>query len=107
MSIICQCLYPLGINVGYVTVKYGIFICFSSHMIYLGFHWENIMKNAEFMKLVTALRGLDHHQRKRLGAALAQSSDEANVLDLIEGCFEGKSACPHCGQCRAVPEWQC
>jgi transposase-like protein len=54
------------------------------------------MKNAEFMQLITALRGLDHHQRKRLGAALKQSSDEANVLDLIEGCFEGKSACPHC-----------
>jgi transposase-like protein len=54
------------------------------------------MKNAEFTQLITALRGLDHFQRKRLRAVLKQTSDEANVLDLIEGCFEGKSACPHC-----------
>ncbi len=54
------------------------------------------MKNAEFMQLIAALRGLNHQQRKRLSAVMGQSSDEAAVLDLIEGCFESKSACPHC-----------
>ena len=41
------------------------------------------MENAEFMQLIATLRGLDHHQRKRLSAALKQSSDEAKVLELI------------------------
>jgi len=50
------------------------------------------MKNAEFTQLITALRDLDHHQRKRLGAAFKQPSDEANVLDLIKACFEALRA---------------
>jgi transposase-like protein len=65
-------------------------------MVYIGFHWESIMNNAEFMQLITALRDLDHHQRKRLSASLNQARDEAKVFDLIEACFEANSACPHC-----------
>ncbi|ESS71231.1 hypothetical protein MGMO_115c00160 [Methyloglobulus morosus KoM1] len=49
------------------------------------------MNNGEFMQLVTALRELDHHQRKRLSASLNQASDEAKVFDVIEACFECKS----------------
>ena len=55
------------------------------------------MKSAEFMQWVTAIRELDHHQRKLLGAALNQQSDELCVLELIEASFDAKSACPHCG----------
>jgi transposase-like protein len=54
------------------------------------------MDNAEFIQLIAALRGLDHHQRKRLSATLGQAGDEAKVFGLIEARFEGKSACPHC-----------
>jgi hypothetical protein len=54
------------------------------------------MKSAEFMQWVTAFRELDHHQRKLLGAALNQQSDELCVLELIEASFDAKNACPHC-----------
>ncbi|WP_411725983.1 IS1595 family transposase [Methyloglobulus sp.] len=54
------------------------------------------MKSAEFMALMTTIRRLDHHQRKRLSAALRQSSGESNVLEWIEASFDAKSACPHC-----------
>ncbi len=54
------------------------------------------MNNSEFMQLISTLRDLDHHQRKRLSASLNQVGDEAKVFGLIEACFEGKSACPHC-----------
>jgi len=54
------------------------------------------MNNGEFMQLISALRELDHHQRKRLSASLNQASDEAKVFDVIEACFEANSACPHC-----------
>jgi transposase-like protein len=54
------------------------------------------MRSAEFMQLVTTIRELDHHQRKRLSAVLNQPSDESKVLELIEACFDAKSACPHC-----------
>jgi transposase-like protein len=54
------------------------------------------MKSAEFFQLITAIRELDHHQRKLLNAALNQLSDEPKVLELIEACFDSKSACPHC-----------
>jgi transposase-like protein len=65
-------------------------------MIHIGFHWENIMNNAEFMQLISALRDLDHRQRKCLSTSLNQVGDEAKAFDLIEACFEANSACPHC-----------
>lgn len=65
-------------------------------MIYIVFLLGNIMNNAEFMQLITALRDLDHHQRKRLSASLNQVDGEAKVFGLIEACFEANSACPHC-----------
>jgi transposase-like protein len=65
-------------------------------MIYKGFLWESIMNNGEFMQLISTLRDLDHHQRKRLSESLNQASDEAKVFDVIEACFEANSACPHC-----------
>ena len=55
------------------------------------------MKSAEFMQWVAAIHELDHHQRKLLGAALNQQSDELCVLELIEASFDAKNACPHCG----------
>jgi len=54
------------------------------------------MTSDEFMELITAIRELDHHQRKQMGAALSQQSDEAKVIELIEAFFDTKSACPHC-----------
>jgi transposase-like protein len=54
------------------------------------------MKSAEFMLLITAIDELDHHQRKLLGAALNQLSDEPKVFELIESCFDARNACPHC-----------
>lgn len=54
------------------------------------------MTNDEFIELITAIRELDHHQRKQLSAVLSQQSDEAKVIELIEACFDTKSACPHC-----------
>jgi transposase-like protein len=54
------------------------------------------MKSAEFMQLLVALRGLDHHQRKRLSAALNKPSDQIKVLEHIEARFDALSACPHC-----------
>ncbi len=54
------------------------------------------MRNAEFMKLLTAMRELDHHQRKVLNTALNRQSDGLRVIELIETSFDTKSACPHC-----------
>ncbi len=54
------------------------------------------MNNGEFMQLISTLRDLGHHQRKRLSASLGQVGDEAKVVDMIEACFEANSACPHC-----------
>lgn len=54
------------------------------------------MTSDEFMELITAIRELDHHQRKQLRAVLSQQSDGAKVIELIEACFDTKSACPHC-----------
>lgn len=54
------------------------------------------MDNGEFMQLISNLRDLDHHQRKRLSASLNQVGDEAKVFDLIKARFEANSACPHC-----------
>jgi transposase-like protein len=62
----------------------------------VGFLWESIMNNAEFMQLIISLGDLDHHQCKRLSATLNQAGDESKVFDLIEACFEANSACPHC-----------
>ncbi len=53
------------------------------------------MNNYKFMLLISTLRDLGHHQRKRLSASLNQASDEAKVFDLIEACFEANSTCPH------------
>jgi len=54
------------------------------------------MKSVEFMQLITAIHELDHHQRKLLSAALNELSDESKALELIEACFDARSACPHC-----------
>jgi transposase-like protein len=54
------------------------------------------MRSAEFMQLLAAIRELNHHQRKQLISFLGQQSDEPKVLELIESCFDAKSACPHC-----------
>lgn len=48
------------------------------------------------MKLLTAMRELDHHQRKVLNTALNRQSDGLRVIELIETSFDTKSACPHC-----------
>lgn len=54
------------------------------------------MKSTEFTQLITAVRGLDHHQRTRLIAALTQQSDEPKVLEIIESHFDATHTCPHC-----------
>jgi transposase-like protein len=54
------------------------------------------MRSAEFMQLLIAIRKLNHHQRNQLGSLLNQQSDEPKILELIESCFDTKSACPHC-----------
>ena len=54
------------------------------------------MRNAEFMKLLTAMSELDHHQRKVLNTALNRQSNGLRVIELIETSFDTKSACPHC-----------
>ena len=54
------------------------------------------MTSDEFMALITAIRELDHHQRKQLSAVLSQQSDGAKVIELIEAYFDTKSSCPHC-----------
>jgi hypothetical protein len=58
------------------------------------------MNNAEFMKLISTLGDLDHHQRERLSATLNQVGDEAKAVDLIEARFEAnrdfcKNTCFH------------
>jgi len=54
------------------------------------------MKSAEFKELLTAIRELDHHQRKQLSAALTQLSDEIKVLEFIEARFDTHKVCPFC-----------
>ena len=54
------------------------------------------MRNAEFMKLLTVMRELDHHQRKVLSTALNRQSNGLKVIELIESSFDTKSSCPHC-----------
>jgi transposase-like protein len=56
------------------------------------------MKSADFKELLTAIQELDHHQRKRLSAALNQPSDEIKVLELIEARFDAHRACPFCAE---------
>lgn len=44
------------------------------------------MNNAEFMQLISTLRDLGHHQRKRLSATLNQVGDEAKALQPDGAC---------------------
>ena len=54
----------------------------------------------EFNELLLTLRGLNHHQRNLVKAALNQQADLPEVLELIEARFELKPACPHCAGIR-------
>jgi transposase-like protein len=92
----CQIALDTGFDFGYVTVKCGIFILSYRQTIYIGIQGEIIMKSSEFMQLLTAIRGLDHPQRKRLSAALNKPSDPIKVFERIEARFDAQRACPHC-----------
>jgi transposase-like protein len=54
------------------------------------------MKAPEFLKLISEINQLDHHQRSVLTTTLAQLSDEPLVSELIETAFDTKGICPYC-----------
>lgn len=58
------------------------------------------MKSTEFKRLVTAVSELDHHQRKKLMERLSKGSDDSQVVEVIESCFDGRRFCPDCRSVR-------
>ena len=56
------------------------------------------MKASEFLKVISTVNTLNHHQRTLLLKALEHSSDELEVSELIETHFDTKKCCPHCLQ---------
>ena len=54
------------------------------------------MKAPEFLKFISEINQLDHHQRSVLTTTLAHLSDEPMVSELIETAFDTKGICPYC-----------
>ena len=57
-------------------------------MIFCRFSIGDHHEKRQIFQLITAIRELDHHQRKLLNTALNQLSDEPKVLELIASCFD-------------------
>jgi hypothetical protein len=72
----------------------GFLLIFAWNGLYrisMGTHEER-----EVMQEVTASGEVDHHQRKRLSAALNQPADASKVLEVIEAGLAANRACPPC-----------
>lgn len=54
------------------------------------------MKTETFLKFISTVDSLDHHQRTILTRELDQLTDAPKVHELIETVFDIKHECPHC-----------
>jgi hypothetical protein len=73
---------------GYVTVNYGIIPLKPCQTRQPPFDRDNPMIADDFKKLLSSLCGLGHHQRNLAKAALNQQTDQPEVLEVVETCFE-------------------
>jgi transposase-like protein len=58
---------------------------------------EDGMENSEFAQMLAQVNQIDHRQRNALRTALAQLSDDNQVIEIIESRFDTDGDCPFCG----------